>query len=71
MRSGPSIDALVKAAQALADQDFHTMLNADLRTTLLDLADAITLLQAQLTRAVDAFDARGLCVDDGCRSTRN
>jgi hypothetical protein len=44
---------------------------ADLREDLLALLGAIRQLTGQLTRRVGAFDARGQCADDGCRSTRS
>lgn len=71
MRSNRSPGLRVVDLRALAEEDPETLPADDLRARVLELADAITFLQGQLTRAVAVFDARGLSVDDGCRSTRS
>lgn len=52
-------------------EDIPALSDTALRGQLLDLLGAVNQLQAQVARRVAAFDARGLAVEDGCRSTRS
>jgi hypothetical protein len=71
MSSTESSALLVRALEALAEDELVDLSEGQTRDRLLVLLNALRLLRAEVVRQVDAFDARGLSVDDGCRSTRS
>jgi mRNA-degrading endonuclease toxin of MazEF toxin-antitoxin module len=70
MSSTGSSGLLVRAIESLAADDVTDQSDELTRDRLLALLTALRGMQAQVIRQVDAFDARGLSVDDGCRTTR-
>jgi hypothetical protein len=64
-----STQSLASALDALADEQVDTLSDEDLRTEMAQLLVAVNRLDAELTRRVQAFDRRGLAIDDACRST--
>src|SRR5262249_39508509 len=64
-----STQSLTPALDALAGEQVDTLSNEALRSEMAQLLVAVTLLTAELPRRVQAFDRRGLAVDDACRTT--
>lgn len=72
MRSSQGTVAALAAGIAQLDaEDIPALPDAVLRQQLLDLLAAVNQLHAQVARRVAAFDARGLAVEDGCRSAKS
>jgi hypothetical protein len=63
-----SISCLVAGLDALAADDVGALADGELRDQLLALLAAVNRLNAEVSRRVGAFDARGLPEGDACRT---